>query len=123
VHLQPEIEARVVSAIGKNFNIVSGESELVLSGKVQSLEPFLSNDGKGRNFIYTKVKLDIEKVHRGNYAESNFEFSSIGGEIDGLRLQVPSMPEFKKGERVLLFLKKYGDRWGVVRGNLGKVSL
>jgi hypothetical protein len=74
--------------------------------------------------IYSNMSLKVEDRLRGKVENpDHFPFRSIGGTYYGMQLRVAGMPEFKSNERFLLFLKKYGDRYSVVRGELGKINL
>lgn len=72
----------------------------------------------------TRVSIRIEDRLRGLPANMNaLQLTVPGGVVNGLRLRVYGMPQFSQNERVILFLKRIGNEYGIVEGEYGKVSL
>lgn len=68
--------------------------------------------------IDTEVDLQVTRVFKGRDRES-IAFTQPGGRADGYVLEVSDMPDFKPGERAIVFL----DEAGVVGGWQGKLDI
>ncbi len=123
LNANPDEEQKIAAGLGKFMNLIISESELILKANVTSVTPLIAPNSAGQNIIYSDVTLDIQNFKKGTLPDSQMTLRVPGGFLSGLKLEVTSMPKFQSGETVILFLKKYGNRWGVVRGHLGKVKL
>lgn len=124
ISMTAEQDLRLIEALGARSNLVASEAELIFQGKVKELANIVTQNIHGGNMIYSDMILSVEDRLRGTIENpENFPLRVIGGEVNGMRLRVTGMPEFKTNERFLIFLKAYGDRYGVVRGEMGKISL
>lgn len=95
---------------------LAGQADAVVVGTVTASKAQW-NEGKTKIFTLTTVKI-IEAVKgdlKGEVAVRTF-----GGEVDGLAQMVPGMPQFKKDEEVVLFLKNEDKAWHVVGLGQGK---
>ncbi|MDX1959068.1 MAG: hypothetical protein SFU98_10885 [Leptospiraceae bacterium] len=119
----PEVESKISNSLGKNMNLVTSESELIVQGSIGSVTSAIAPNAMNLNIIYSDVTLSIDKVLKGYLQDSQLILKVPGGEVNGIKLEVTSMPKFTAGEKVVLFLKKYNNRWGIVRGQQGKVNL
>ncbi|MEC9071505.1 MAG: hypothetical protein VX938_03960 [Myxococcota bacterium] len=80
-------------------------SEWVVQARVGSVTPAdLRSEGRG---FFTDVELLISNVYKGVNVPSRYVMRLVGGEgKDGMRLWIPGMPTFKKGEEVVLFMER-----------------
>ncbi len=124
ISMTAEQDLRVVNSLRQNANIVCKEAELIFQASVSGKNSFSGVDDAGKNRIYTSVNLRVEDRLRGILQNPDeFKLRTLGGSVNGLNLRISSMPEFRNGERSILFLKKYGNEYGLVRGEFGKVNL
>jgi len=134
-------DQRLLEALGQRSNLVVSESELMFQGTISSLNYVQAQNIHGKNMIYSDMSINVEDKLRscdstypanttpdpcalGNVG-SQFAFRSIGGTLNGMKLNVTGMPKYTQGDKSLFFIKRYGNdnRWGVVRGEWGKVDL
>ena len=124
ISMTPRQDLRIIQALGPKSNQVVSESEVIFEGNVTQLETAIAENISGRKMIYSDLNLRVDDRLRGEIEDpNNFPLRMPGGEKDGKVLRVKGMPEFQAGENLILFLKKYGERYSTVRGNLGKVEL
>jgi hypothetical protein len=124
ISMTADQDLRFIEALGQRSNIVASESEVIFQGSVSRLDTILANNMYGKRMIYSDMDLSVEDRLRGDVAiDRPFPLMVIGGSYGGLRLRATGMPEFSQGKRYLLFLRKYNGRYGVVRGEWGKVEL
>ncbi|MCP5502908.1 MAG: DUF4382 domain-containing protein [Leptospiraceae bacterium] len=119
-----EQDLRVQNALGEYANTVIKEAEIIFEGRVNSIGCELSNNVRGNQVIYSILSIKVEDTLRGD--SSNIEYfplKMIGGKCQGKVLHVTSMPEFKLNETSIYFLKKYGERYSTVYGDMGKINL
>ena len=122
--MEPTIEeTRIINAVGKNMNLVASESEYIVRGVVTSINSYPKTVSNGRSLIYSDVEFNVTKVLSGKLEPGPILINIAGGEINGVKLEVSSMPKFKMGQDSILYLKKIGNTWKVTRGNLGKVNI
>lgn len=62
----------------------------------------ISKDGKKR--IYTFTDMQVEEVLKGNISERTIVVKELGGEKDGIGLEIPGTAKFAPGEDIVLFL-------------------
>jgi hypothetical protein len=79
--------------------------------------------GTSSNAIFTRVTLEVLETHKGA-AAAPLELRFLGGRIGDTRLEVDGIPEFRTGEKVVLFLRSQpGASCPVVSFYHGKLSL
>jgi hypothetical protein len=81
------------------------------------------NDGTKR--IYTYYELDVEESLKGTVQGPSVSMRELGGEKDGIGMQVPGASHFDRGEDVVVFLGEKNlegsyDVWGL---SMGKYDL
>jgi len=105
-------------------NIVVKEADLIFQGKVNALNYVLAANAHGKYMIYTDLSLGVDDLLRGQIdKETPFPFRTIGGVYQDKTLEVKGMPDFSSDESFILFLKKQGEGYSFVRGEMGKVSI
>ena len=93
-------------------HLVAG-SDLVVIGRVEHVDGARLTDGR----IVTRSEIEVEEALKGAVDGSRILVTEAGGRVDGLELRIPGMPEFRPGERTLVFLRARGD------GTLGTTAL
>jgi len=89
--------------VGLSTENLSRDSELVVLGDVGDTMYIWSDDGKA---ILTSAVIVINEVIKGHYIDRTIQVEYPGGELDGIGLKVSDEPDIKKGEKVVLFLKR-----------------
>lgn len=111
---------------GLTVEDLTGRSDLVLSGQVESVTAGWSDDGKT---ISTTAIVVVSEVIKGRSALRKIAVEYPGGEVGDIGLRVSDEPGMEKGEKVLLFLKQ-GDnghgathKFNLVGKGQGKYSI
>ena len=95
-------------------------SEIVIEGDVEEVASQWSVDGK---IIFTSATVVVRRVIRGNTVQQKVVVEYEGGEVGRVGLKVSDVVEMKKGEKVILFLKKgKSNKDGVVFHAVGKAQ-
>jgi len=90
-------------------------SEAVVRGVVRDVE---SRYNEERTKILTYTLIEIKETINGK-TPPVITVETYGGRVGDINMKVPGMPEFKKGEEVVLFVKKTGEYYhisGMVQG-------
>ncbi len=88
--------------IKKDLSQLAAEAELIVIAKVGNQS---ARYAKGTRVIFTYTDLTIERVLKGA-SDKTMTVAEVGGKVGDITLHVESMPKFREGERVLLFIKK-----------------
>jgi len=99
----PPASATVVLAV--DFDEMAAQADRVVVGKVTSVVARWSAD---QSIIETAIDVAVETDLSGASATPALRIVQPGGEIDGRGYFVTGFPTFRKGERVLLFLRAGG---------------
>ena len=98
----------------KNFAQLVGEAEQIFVGTVSALQSQKLAGGA----IVTDVKFSGLQMIKGDAPEVVLRV--LGGEVDGLRLEIPGLPQFQRDSRYLVFSHRNGkDMFPVVGGPAG----
>ncbi len=86
-----------------SFEQLTDKADLVFAGKV------LTNQSawktlQGRRTIVTRVDFQVLEAYKGT-AGARLELEFLGGTVGDTRLEVEGTPEFRGGEKVLLFVR------------------
>ncbi|HKG21444.1 MAG TPA: hypothetical protein VKC34_06060, partial [Blastocatellia bacterium] len=81
-------------------------SRVILTGEVKSSE---ARWDAGRQNIYTYVKVRVSKIIKGQIRSERIVFKQPGGTVGDESSVIYGTPEFKAGQRVLLFLNTADD--------------
>jgi hypothetical protein len=90
-------------------------SDAVVRGVVRDVE---SRYNEERTKILTYTLIEIKETINGK-TPPVITVETYGGRVGDINMKVPGMPEFKKGEEVVLFVKKTGEYYhisGMVQG-------
>ena len=95
-------------------------SALVVEARVAEQRSFWN---ESRTRILTAIDLEIDAVHKGS-APSRVSVVQAGGEVDGVRMTVHGIAQWRADEQVLLFLEPAFDgRYRVTGFTQGKFVL
>ncbi len=87
--------------IQKDLRDLVVESTDIVLGKVVDMSVGWN---KEETRIYTNVVLTVEKGIKGDFVSGEkVHFQTIGGKVGEVSLSVPSSPQFKVGEKVVVF--------------------
>ncbi len=81
------------------------EASHILFGKVDDIQSFWGVNDRGDQIILSRIKVKALKWIKGDPSES-VEFLVEGGAVGDLALRVSDVPEFERGQRLRLLLKK-----------------
>jgi len=107
-------QARAATFAEKNLAQLITEAEQIFVGTVSSLQSRKLPNGA----IVTDVRFSNLQVIKGDGAD--IVLLVLGGEVDGVRLEIPGLPRFQLDTRYLVFSQGNGkDMFPVVGGPAG----
>ena len=108
--------ARAVTFAEKNLAQLVTEAEQIFVGTVSSLQSRKLPNGA----IVTDVRFSRPQVIKGNNQGADIVLLLLGGEVEGVRLEIPGLPRFRHDTRYLVFSQGNGkDMFPVVGGPAG----
>jgi len=81
------------------------EAPIIARGKVGMRYADWAQGTDGKRRIYTYTELRVDEVLKGKVAGQNVMMRELGGEKDGVGMQIAGSAEFEKGEDVVVFLQ------------------
>jgi len=83
-------------------------ADVVVIGEVKSVTSSRTEDDR---LITTRILIDVTRVPRGDLEIGHVVFNQLGGEIDGVRLDISSSPRpgFQSGQLVVLLFERTDD--------------
>lgn len=90
---------------------------------VQDLKSEMVTNEHGDQLIVTHAKLGVREVLKGKFQEAAPEMTIEGGTVGDVTLNVSDQPKLTRGERLVVFLKKKGERHRPVRRGEGIVRV
>jgi hypothetical protein len=78
----------------------------IVTGKVLAIE---SSFDAQQDRIYTYITVKVQQVLKGQISERRIVLKELGGQVGNRGLTVWGNPQFKRGERVLLYLDTWKD--------------
>ena len=78
------------------------KSNFIIIGKIDEI---LYEFDEQMNMIFTIINISNEQIIKGDNKIKNIKLLLPGGMINGKQMHVDGIPEFKSGEKVLLFLE------------------
>lgn len=99
------VPARGAVVVAMNFDELALDAHRVVLGEVVGITARWSAD---KTIIETVVEVRVEVDLSASAAGTTVRIVQPGGRIGDVGLAVPGMPEFRQGERVLLFLHVTG---------------
>lgn len=97
------IPGAATTLVYDNDQELARQSEAVLVGRVVSVTPEYVSDVHG---VQTKVRLAVDATVAGKAQGKVVEVVERGGQLPGLEEKVFGVPEYRVGERVLLFVQR-----------------
>ncbi len=108
--------AKAVTFADKTFAQLVSEAEQIFVGTLSSLQSRKLPDG----VIVTDVRFSDIQALKGASISSDIVLLVLGGEVDGLRLEIPGVPQLQPAARYLVFSRGNGkDMFPVVGGPAG----
>ncbi len=99
------------------------KSEAIICGEVVSMKCYRSRLLNVGELIFTDVTIEITDRISGYVPDATITIQIPGGTIDGLEMVCPDAPRYEKGEKVLVFLRRFnGCCWNVAWA-FGKYTL
>ncbi len=79
----------------------------IVRAEVVEVRPFEDSHEEDR-IVRTEIILNVLESFDGNVPVGELRIRHLGGEVNGLRLEVGAMPKFESGKEVVLFLHSEG---------------
>jgi hypothetical protein len=95
-------------------------SELIVRGRASQTESYWQSDERGRH-IYTTITIQSIAWSIGELAEESLVLEVVGGTVDEITESVSSVPAFRDGEDLILFLT--GHPYSLYGGHRGKLNV
>src|SRR5437868_3613172 len=81
-------------------------ARVIVTGKVLNIE---SSFDEQQDRIYTYITVKVQQVLKGEISERRIVLKELGGQVGNRGLTIWGNPQFKRGERVLLYLDTWKD--------------
>jgi hypothetical protein len=111
--------AQATTVIPLTFDELVSRAELIFQGTVVSVRSEWAGDTGRQKRIVSYVTLSSEDVIKGETGP-NYTLRMLGGTIGERTVKVSDAPEFKQGDRVILFVEKNGTQFiplvGIMHG-------
>jgi hypothetical protein len=98
------VGARATTVAPTTFSEIVSRAEVIISGEVMSRHCEWIGTGSER-CIVTMVTVQVQGVYKGT-PPVQLELQFLGGTVGDTTLEVPGVPQFKIGERSILFVEK-----------------
>jgi len=109
-------DLRAATVRSSDLNGLVKQSWAIAQVTVSNLESF-STGMPGSSPIATRVTFAIQKVYKGQISGS-VDTAFLGGTIGTRRMSIPGMPQFKRGQRLIVFLANPADKF--LSGTIGR---
>ena len=86
--------------------LVDGSGRIVRA-TVSSVRPY-EDSYEGKRVVRTEIVLNVLENIRGEGTSGELKIRHLGGEVNGLRMEVGAMPKFEVGKEMVLFLHGEG---------------
>lgn len=96
------------TVVPPDFTTMVKRAEIIFSGQVTDVRSQWLGEGSQR-CIVTKVSLTVLKTLKGS-ASSPYVLQTLGGTVDNRTMEVDGVPQFKVGDRTLLFVEHNGTQ-------------
>jgi len=118
--IQLPVQAQAATFADKNLAQLVVEAEQVFIGTVVSAQSRKLPNGA----IVTDFRFSDVQLIKGDTAGTDIVLLALGGEVDGLRLEIPGLPQFQRDSRYLVFSSGNGkDIFPVVGGPAGMFQI
>jgi hypothetical protein len=109
-------DLRAAALRSSDLDSLVKQSWAIAQVTVGSLESF-STGMPGSSPIATRVTFVIQKVYKGKIS-GNVAADFLGGTIGTRRMSIPRVPQFKQGQRLIVFLANPADKF--LSGTIGR---
>jgi hypothetical protein len=110
--------ARATTVIPPSFDELVTRAEVIFQGTVTDVQSQWTGEGAERHIV-TYVTLKVEEALKGDPGAS-YTVRMFGGTVDGTTMKVTDTPEFKIGDRDILFVEHNGSQFvplvGIMHG-------
>jgi hypothetical protein len=89
------------------------QADLIAFGRCEQM---ISAWDAERKQIFTDIQVALDRCLKASNCPGLVTIRQVGGKVDHMATQIPGAPEFHKGERVILFLRKSSATWYQVLG-------
>jgi len=114
------LAARATTIIRLDLPQLVNQSDSIVQGRVENVA--VQWDG-ARNLAFTYITVSVEDPLKGERRRT-VTIRQLGGKIGAMHVTVAGMPQFRKGESVITFLKAQDDgTFQVVGMNQGKYEI
>ncbi len=93
-------------SIQEDFPDAVQEAPLIVRGTIGMSSADWGTDDEGRQKIYTSLELQVTEIFKGNLDTASIIMREIGGQTDGIGMQIAGASEYSPGEDVLMFLNQ-----------------
>jgi len=115
-----QVPAQAATFVDKNLAQLVTEAEQIFVGSVASVQSRKLPNGA----IVTDFRFSDVQFIKGESTATDIVLLALGGEVDGLRLEIPGLPQFQRGGRYLVFSSGNGkDMFPVVGGPAGMFQI
>ncbi len=116
--------SRALTVLTRDFDQLVARADTVFKGVVTAKTARWVGEGEKRH-INTFVTFRVEETYKGeSVPEQTLKF--LGGELDGVGMEVPDMPQFEVGQDAVLFVVNNGTQFcplvGVAQGRFHVVK-
>lgn len=101
--------AHATTVVPPTFAELAEKADLVFAGKAVGSHSEWAMAGAKR-VIYTTVDFQVEEVMKGD-ARKTVSLRFLGGTADGATMEITGMPQFRPGDRVMLFVNGKGTQF------------
>ena len=113
--------SRALTVVPPTFEEMADQADLVFIGKAVASRAAWRTTGTDQA-IFTMIDFESDEILKGK-AGKNVRLQFLGGTVNDITLDVPGVPHFSIGERVILFVEKNGVQFcplvGVFHGKFG----
>lgn len=88
------------------FTEVVEETPVIVRGRVEKSAPSWVTTKSGAKRIYTFTEVTITDVVKGEVQTKTLKFREIGGEVEGVGLDIVGAAKFKDGEDIVIMLEQ-----------------
>lgn len=88
------------------FSVAVQAAPVIVRGTVGLKHPEWGDDTTGTKQIYTYYELQVKEPIKGNVPDQTLSMREMGGEKEGIGLQIPGTANFSTGEDVVVLLRE-----------------
>jgi hypothetical protein len=100
--------ADATTVIPPTFDQLVDRAEIILQGTVSDVKPQWTGEGAQRHIV-TYVTFKVEDALKGTPGDT-YTIRMFGGEIDGDGMAIADAPQFKVGDKDLVFIENNGSQ-------------